>query len=124
MAQEQDLEIQQGSDYHQVFKFYEDEARTIPLNLAGSTAAMVIRRDDFDGAKLITLSSDVDGGLTINAGASTIAVSIAAAKTSAITAIKGDDAIPGVYDMEIYNADTTTRIVQGAVTISREVTRP
>jgi len=122
MAQEADLEIQQGSDYYQVFKFYEDEAMTIPLDLTGSTASMMIRRDDFDGAKLITLSSET-GGLSINAGASTISVSIVAALTSAITSAKGDDAIPGVYDLEIYNAGATTRIVQGAVTISREVTR-
>jgi hypothetical protein len=124
MAQQADLEIQQGSDYYQVFKFFEDEAKTIPLDLLGATAAMVIRRDDFDGAKLITLSSEDDGGLTINNSASTIAISIAAAQTSSITAIKGDDAIPGVYDLEIYDSGAITRVVQGFVTITREVTRP
>jgi len=123
MAQEQDLEIQQGSDYTQVLKFFEDEAKTIPYDLAGSTADMIIRRDNHDGAKLVTLSSET-GGLEINAGASTIAIKISAAQTSAITAVKGDDAIPGVYDLEVSNAGTITRVVQGAVNISREVTRP
>jgi hypothetical protein len=124
MAQQQDLEIQQGSDYYQVFKFFEDEAKTIPLDLTGSTAMMYIRRDDYDGAKLVTLESELDGGLSINEAASTISVSIPAAVTSAILAVKGDDSIPGVYDLEIYGVGTAIRVVQGAVIISREVTRP
>jgi len=122
MAQQQDLEIMQGSDYNQVFKFFEDEEKTIPLDLTGVTAAMKIRLEDYDGKVLIDLVSPTN--LSINEGASTIGVNIPSAMSSALSPVnKGDDSISGVYDLEITNAGIVTRVVQGVAIITREATR-
>ena len=122
MAQQQDLEIMQGSDYNQVFKFFEDEEKTIPLDLTGVTAAMKIRLEDYDGKVLIDLVSPTY--LSINEGASTIGVNIPSAMSSALSPVnKGDDSISGVYDLEITNAGIVTRVVQGVAIITREATR-
>lgn len=86
-----------------------------PVDLTGATARMQVR-DSIGGALLLELTSD-NGGLAIT-GAGTLTRTLSAAQTAALTWAEG------VYDLEIEYADgTVQRYLQGAVTVSREVTR-
>lgn len=121
-VQVENLTIYQGSTYTQPFRFWADSANTVPLSLTGATAAMKARRGDKDGNLLFSLTSS--DGLTINTVASTITVTLPAATSAAITkTLRGDDTIEGVYDMEVTIGGVVTRVLEGSVTISREVTR-
>jgi hypothetical protein len=85
-----------------------------PVDLAGATARMQIRAQ-IGGAVLLELTTP-NGGLVIT-GPGTITRTISAAQTAALTWTDG------VYDLEVEYADgTVQRYLQGAVTVSREVT--
>lgn len=85
-----------------------------PVDLAGATVRMQIRAQ-IGGAVLLELTT-ANGGLAIT-GPGTITRTISAAQTAALTWTDG------VYDLEVEYADgTVQRYLQGAVTVSREVT--
>ncbi len=85
-----------------------------PVDLAGATARMQIRAG-VGGALLLELNTE-NGGLAIT-GPGTLTRTMSAAQTAALTWTDG------VYDLEVEYADgTVQRYLQGAVTVSREVT--
>lgn len=85
-----------------------------PVDLTGATARMQIRAR-IGGELLLELTTD-NGGLAIT-GHGTLTRTLSAAQTAALTWTEG------VYDLEIEYADgTVQRYLQGAVTVSREVT--
>lgn len=85
-----------------------------PVDLTGTTARMQIR-PQIGGPVLLELNTE-NGGLAIT-GPGTIERTISAADTAALTWTEG------VYDLEVEYADgTVQRYLQGAVTVSREVT--
>ncbi|MDN4590850.1 hypothetical protein DBA29_20425 [Xenophilus aerolatus] len=120
MAQEVALTIDQGSQYVQPFKFFADEGNTDILDLSGASAAMQFKRDDYDGAVVLALTSA--SGLVIDAAQGTITATITAAQTAAIKVMKGDDSVTGRYDLEIEVGGVKKRVLQGDFTITREVT--
>ena len=89
-----------------------------PVNLSGYTARMQVR-DGYDGGSAIV--SLVNGtGITLGGTAGTIVVALTATETAAI------DATPSgqyVYDLELVNGATVTRLVEGTFIVSPEVTR-
>lgn len=85
-----------------------------PVDLTGATARMQIRAG-LGSALLLELNTE-NGGLAI-IGPGTLVRTLSAAQTAALTWTDG------VYDLEVEYADgTVQRYLQGAVTVSREVT--
>lgn len=85
-----------------------------PVDLTGATARMQIRAG-VGGALLLELTTE-NGGLAIT-GPGTLTRTLSATETAALTWTDG------VYDLEVEYADgTVQRYLQGAVTVSREVT--
>lgn len=85
-----------------------------PVDLTGATARMQIR-EQVGGAVLLDLTTD-NGGLAIT-GPGTITRTISATQTAALMWTEA------VYDLEVqYQDGTVQRYLQGAVTVSREVT--
>ncbi|MCQ4274501.1 hypothetical protein [Stutzerimonas degradans] len=85
-----------------------------PVDLTGATARMQIRAQ-LGGAVLLELTTE-NGALAIT-GLGTITRTLSAAQTAALTWTDG------VYDLEVQFPDgTVQRYLQGAVTVSREVT--
>jgi len=85
-----------------------------PVDLTGAKARMQIRAG-LGGALLLELTTENDG-LAIT-GPGTLIRTMSAAQTAALTWTDG------VYDLEVEYADgTVQRYLQGAVTVSREVT--
>jgi len=85
-----------------------------PVDLTGATARMQIRAG-VGGALLLELTTENDG-LAIT-GPGTLTRTLSAAQTAALAWTEA------VYDLEVEYADgTVQRYLQGAVTVSREVT--
>ena len=86
-----------------------------PINLTGYTAEMQIRRKFNSDTPVLTLSTS-NGGITIVGATGTLNL-IATDEQAAID--------PGfyVYDLELSLGGVRTRLIQGQVTVSGEVTR-
>lgn len=92
-------------------------AYNTPADLASHTSRMQIK-DKVGGAVLISLTTDVAGGIVLDNATKTITITISAAVTAAITAKKG------VYDLELVNTVTGTvsKLLTGTVAFVDEVT--
>ena len=89
-----------------------------PFDLSGYTARMQVRRTIESTAFLLELTTE-NGALTINPAdeINQIFIDVAASVTASITQ-------SGFYDLEIINGDgVVSRVLQGAFTLSPEVTR-
>lgn len=109
-----DITIFRGATYDQTFTWLDDDAS--PIDLTGFTARMHVR-DTVDAPDPPLLSLTTPGDITLGGGSGTIRVIISAAATSALAFTKG------VYDLELVDGAVVTRLLQGAVKLSREVTR-
>jgi len=109
------LEIQQGATYSITATWAGSDGNLV--NLTGYTARLQIRESYAATTTLISLTNA--SGITLGGAAGTIAITITAAQTTALSA-------PGfgVYDLELVSAGgVVTRLLEGDVTISAEVTR-
>jgi hypothetical protein len=93
---------------------YKDSNGT-PINLTNYTAEMQVRRKFDSDTPVLTLSTS-NGGITIVGATGTLNL-IATDEQAAID--------PGlyVYDLELSTGGVRTRLIQGTVTVSGEVTR-
>ena len=109
-----DITIYQGATFSQVLT-WKDSSGSL-LNLTGYTARMMAR-SSIDGATpFLTLTTE-NGGIALGGVAGTITLSMSAAATSALSQ-------SGVYDLELISAGgIVTRLMQGSMLLSREVTR-
>lgn len=108
-----DFTIYQGSSFSKVIT-WRDGANNV-MNLTGYTARMQIRQR-LTGDILIELTT-ANGRISLGGTAGTITLEISAADTSAIT-------LDGVYDLELVSGSgIVSRLLQGSVTLSKEVTR-
>lgn len=115
MAATYNITIEQGATFrlNLVYK----AANGTPINLTGYTARMQVRRKYSDTTALLNFTTE-NGAITLGGALGTVAVKGLATLTDDLPAK------PGVYDLELVDADgNVTRLVQGAVTISPEVTR-
>lgn len=110
-----DLELEQGATFALTVTWR--DSASAPINLTGYTARMQIRKTVSAPTTILSLT-DANGGLTLGGAAGTIAIAISATQTAAITASAG------VYDLELVAANGfVTRVLEGSVNISKEVTR-
>lgn len=110
-----DFEIEQGTTFNKEF-LYKD-VNDDPVNLSGYTARMQVRSTVSSADVLLSLTTS-NGRITMGGAAGTIDLDLTATDTAAITWRRG------VYDLEIVSSNgTVTRLLQGVITISREVTR-
>ena len=112
--------IEQGATLKKQFT-YKDSAGA-EVDLANHNARMQIRSSIGSGDKIADLDNDTKGGLRILAAtgssvSGTIELHIHADSSSLYTF---DQA---VYDLEIKSGDTVTRLLQGRIKLSKEVTR-
>ena len=115
---EADICIFQGATFDQTL-FYETGEPSTPVNLAGYTAKMQIRSKPESKAVILELSTS-NGRITLNYGSNNGAIRLFILATDTALLSVCDKA---VYDLELYNGAVTTRILQGNVIISPEVTR-
>lgn len=90
----------------------------VAIDLSGFTARMHMRDTLEATTPFLTLTTE-NGGIALGGAAGTVDLLASAAATSAISATSG------VYDLELVAGDgvTVTRLLEGLVTISPEVTR-
>jgi hypothetical protein len=114
LPQTLDLLIPQGATWSVVLRWKADNAN---VNLTGYTARMQLRTS----AEAITTLEDLtteNGGITLGGTAGTITLSLTATETAALPATRA------VYDLELISSGgTVTRLVEGVVTITRNITR-
>ena len=115
---EADICIFQGATFNQTL-FYETGEPSAPVNLAGFTAKMHIRSKPESKALILELST-TNGRITLNYLGNNGAIRLFISATDTANHSVCDKA---VYDLELYLGSVTTRILQGNVIISPEVTR-
>jgi hypothetical protein len=107
--------IDQGADWFINFSYKNPNGT--PVNLLLYTAALQIRTSPLAKTSVLTLTTS-NGGITITANTGTIAVHATSTQTAAI--INGKYA----YDLEITSAESVvTRLIQGTIQVSPQVTR-
>lgn len=110
-----DITIEQGATF-QLNIVWKNPNET-PINLTGYTARMQVREKVASTSTLLNLTTE-NGGIALGGVTGTIAVTAAASLTDDITVKRG------VYDLELISSGgVVTRLVEGCVTISPEVTR-
>lgn len=88
-----------------------------PVNLTGYTAKMQVRASSASEEVLLELSS-ANNNIAITVATGTIVLTFSAVTTAAIAWRRGK------YDLELTSGDgTVTRLVEGVITVSREITR-
>lgn len=110
--------IEQGATFQRTLTWYTDEAGTTPKNLTGYTARMKVKTNDLGTTILDSAAGQIT--FTLGGTAGTIVIDIAAAITEALAATR-----PRAlrHDLELVSgAGLVTRLVQGHVTVSGEVT--
>ena len=85
------------------------------LDISGYTAKMQMRSEPNDVDAVLTL--DTTSGITINGPIGQITLFATATETYAI------DEGPYYYDLEIYSGPNVTRVIQGQIVVSAEVTQ-
>ena len=113
---EADICVFQGATFNQTL-FYETGEPSAPVSLAGYTAKMHIRSKPESKALILELST-TNGRIVLNEATGSIRLFILASDTAQLSVCD-----KAVYDLELYNGAVTTRILQGNVIISPEVTR-
>ena len=111
-----DFTIEQGATFSRVVT-WKDAAGT-PINLTSYTAAMQIRETK-DASSAIATSAGISPTITLTLGgaAGTITISISATVTAAFTFETA------YYDLELTLSGVVTRLLEGIVTLDKEVTR-
>ena len=113
-AADYNLLIEQGATF-ELSIIWKDDNDT-PIDISGYSARMQIRKT-YDSDPVISLTNDSDGGIVLGGVAGTIAITIDADTTDDIEILRGR------YDLELEFNGVVTRLLQGIVNISREVTK-
>jgi hypothetical protein len=109
-----DFTIEQGATFNLLLTWKINDTL---VNLTGYTARLSARVDVEDTEVILSLTT-VNGGITLGGAAGTISLNQTATQTTILPAGTY------VYDLELIAANATvTRLVQGELLISPEVTR-
>lgn len=115
-AAQQDLLIEQGASYSQAVQWKVGSPATA-VNLTNYTARMQLRSNVTASTAALSLTTE-NGRISLTANTGTITLSINATDTSALAAGRY------VYDLELVSSGgQVTRLMEGIVTVSAEVTR-
>lgn len=108
--------IYQGATFRKRMR-WSDKATGTPIDLTGCTARMQVRAEVGSPTVLLSLTT-VNGGITLGGALGTIDLYVSDEDTGAVT-WEG-----GVWDLEIVHpGGEVTRLAQGSVSVSPEVTR-
>lgn len=110
-----DFTIKQGETFNRTITYYSDEGLT-SVDLTDCTARMQLRLTKDAASPLLELTTE-NGRITLGGSAGTISLAIVASDTAALTF---DTA---VYDLELVDGSTVTRLLEGNVSLNKEVTR-
>lgn len=109
-----DFTIEQGAQFLRIFTWQNQDGTAI--DLSSYTARMQIKETKDSTTNLVSLTSS--SGITLGGSAGTITVTIGVATTATLSF---DTA---VYDLEMIDGSgTVTRLLEGEVRLSREVTK-
>jgi hypothetical protein len=109
-----DLCIPQGATFTRTIRYKADGAN---VSLVGYTARMQIRPTAASATTTLSLTTE-NGRIALGGSAGTITLTISATDSAALTAGRY------VYDLELVSAGgIVTRLLQGIVTVSANVTR-
>ena len=109
-----DFTIEQGATFNLLLTW---KINDVPVNLTNWTARLQARVDVEDTETVLTLTTE-NGGITLGGALGTISLDRTAAQTTLLPAGTY------VYDLELVASNATvTRLVQGELDISAEVTR-
>lgn len=110
-----DIYIEQGATYNQPL-VWKDSSGTA-VNVTGYTARMQIRKTVDATTIILTLTTE-NGRITVGGANGLITLLVSAADTAALTTFCG------VYDLEVISpTGVVTRLLEGQVEVSKEVTR-
>jgi hypothetical protein len=110
-----DFTIEQGATFNLLLTW---KINDVPVNLTGYTARLQARVDIEDTQTVLSLTTDAGGGITLGGALGTISLDRTATQTALLP--NGEY----VYDLELVASNATvTRLVQGQLTVSAEVTR-
>ena len=110
-----DIVADQGATFSRVFTWKDSDG--VPIDLNGYSARMQLRSQiDSAGAAVFELTTE-NGRISLGGTAGTITLSAAATATAAVPA----DTY--VYDLELVEGATVTRLIQGEFELRGEVTR-
>ena len=112
-----DITIEQGTTWTLQMSLYTDSDNTVPWDLSGYAADMDIRSYKESDDTLATFST-TDGSIVISGSDSNVLTVTASASSTADYSFYA-----GVYDLEVSKDGVVTRIIQGKVKVSMEVTR-
>lgn len=113
------MTIEQGTTWSKVFTWQvKDEHNHFqPVNLAGYSARMHVRRRITDADFIIALTN-ANGAITLGGAAGTITLALTATQTAALPSGAF------VYDLEVVNASgVVERLLKGTFLVDPEVTR-
>lgn len=114
-AAQHDILIEQGATFK--LDLVWKDSLGAPINITGFTARMQVRQKYTDSVALLTFTTE-NGAIVLGGAAGTINVTGSATLTNALTAKTG------VYDLEMVSGTgVVTRLIEGGVTITPQVTR-
>lgn len=114
-AAQYDFEIEQGATLLKPI-VWRDSAG-VAVNLTGYTAKMQVRKSASSDEVLLEMST-VNGKIQLTPATGAVTLVFSAATTAAF------DWRRGKYDLELTSADgIVTRLIEGEITVSREITR-
>lgn len=110
------LVLEQGTTFKHTF-YWRDADGVTPIDLTGYTARMQIR-SSYDATSFLLELTTENGRISITPSTGRIDLTVTAADTASVTWDRG------VYDLELIDGfEEVTRLVQGRVNVSKEVTR-
>ena len=109
MAQYYEMHIDAGADYQMTVG--QENSLGVAIPLTGFTARMMLKSTYADTTPLISLTSEVGGGLTIDEAAGEIEINISDTDTATLCT---DTITEGVYDLEIISSTgVVARLIGG-----------
>lgn len=115
LAQEHDIVVQQGATFKKTLAVKDTGDQ--PIDLTGYTARMQVRTDFEATQPALDLTTE-NSGIAINGPAGEIILTAADTATSTLSITNG------FYDLELIKpSGDVVRLLQGKVTVSREITR-
>jgi hypothetical protein len=110
-----DFTIEQGATFNLLLTW---KINDVAVNLTNWTARLQARVDVEDTETILSLTTDAGGGITLGGALGTISLDRTAIQTTLLPAGSY------VYDLELISGvGAVTRLVQGELDISAEVTR-
>jgi len=107
--------IEQGATFKRIMTWKDSNGN--PISLVGYKGRMQIRQAKDSSNVIMTLDTEDNGGMALGGVEGTITIEISASRTA------GLDFRTAVYDLELEKDGEVVRLLEGTVTLSKEVTR-